>query len=490
MAKKEFSASRRELVKTMGVVGAGGLMAGFPITAQAFSWMDRVSSRKPLAAVDVELELEAVPAQFEIFSGQNTAIFQYRGRVLTGSAGTLVHNANSYLGPTIRVTKGQRVRIHFKNNLPEATIVHWHGLDVPADMDGHPQSAQEPGGTYLYEFTVANRAGLYWYHPHPHGRTGIQVYQGLAGLFIVEDPEEKALGLPNGKQEHIVVLQDRRFSADKQFEYIQSGHDRMMGLWGDTYLINGALQSPRSMTTGSQRIRVLNGSNARIYKLQWSHGANLTVIGTDGGLLDGPQSMAEILMAPGERLDLWLDVDPTLIGQTIVLKNLIVPQGEPPENLVTFQIVEEVGPQLTLPSRLSELSALREEDAVNFGNPKRFTLEPTRSVGWSIDGLGYEMGKVRPKETIQMGTMEIWEFHNPTGMPHPMHIHGSQFQILGRERSHPAIVDRGWKDVVLVLGGDTVRVLKRFDHHKGLFVFHCHNLEHEDMSMMRDYLVV
>ena len=163
---------------------------------------------------DLHVELRAEPDRVAILPGAATRVWRYRGRLLRGEASSLESGPAGYLGPVIRVRSGQRVRIDLVNGLPESTITHWHGLHVPDTMDGHPRFAIAPGARYRYEFTVANRAGSYWFHPHPHGRTGKQVYAGLAGLFLVSDDEEAALGLPAGAQDLPLVLQDRTFDAD------------------------------------------------------------------------------------------------------------------------------------------------------------------------------------------------------------------------------------------------------------------------------------
>ena len=161
--------------------------------------------------------------------------WSYFGSVLKGPKETLKEISGSYLGPTIEVNTGDKVRIIFKNDLPEESIIHWHGLDVSHKNDGHPHNAIKTNESYQYDFVVENRAGMYWYHPHPHGRTGFQVYQGLAGIFIVRDQEEKNLNLPNEEQELSLVLQDRYFNDDGQLEYRPS----MMGTFGNKLFING-----------------------------------------------------------------------------------------------------------------------------------------------------------------------------------------------------------------------------------------------------------
>jgi hypothetical protein len=253
----------------------------------------------------VHIELQAGRGEVALRPGQATATWRYTGRVLKGDPGTLQADPGSYLGPAIRLRRGQRVRIDLVNGLPEPTTIHWHGLHVPDDMDGHPRHAIGPGQRYEYEFTVRNRAGTYWYHAHPHGRTGPQVYRGLAGLLLVSDDEEEALDLPRGAYDVPLVLQDRSFDGDNQLVYpagegaqtmggmmgggmmrpggMAGMMARMMGVFGDELLVNGKHLKRLDVERRAYRFRLLNASNSRTYRLAWKDGIPLTVIGTDGG---------------------------------------------------------------------------------------------------------------------------------------------------------------------------------------------------------------
>ena len=189
---------------------------------------------------DLDISLTARPGEVSIFPGDPTQIWQYQAVVHTGDINRVVEIPGSYLGPIIKVHQGEKIRIRFNNSIPEESIVHWHGLHVPAIMDGHPRYVIPQGQSYLYEFEVNNRAGTYWYHPHPHGRTGPQVYQGLAGLFIVSDEEEQGVGLPEDEYDVPLVIQDRTFDPENQLVYT-SGHrmEQMTGFLGDMIMVNG-----------------------------------------------------------------------------------------------------------------------------------------------------------------------------------------------------------------------------------------------------------
>ena len=203
--------------------------------------------------------------------GAPSEVWRYRAELLKGPKNTVSENPDSYLGPTIRLRRGQTVKIHIHNELPEDTTVHWHGLHVPSDVDGQPRLPIRPGETMTVGFEVLDRAGLFWYHSHAHGkqggRVGFQSYAGLAGLLIVEDEEEADLKLPSGDNELLLVLQDRTFAGNNELVYLGRGMgsmmDRMHGFLGDRVLANGAPPTTRKVATRPYRIRVLDGSNAR-----------------------------------------------------------------------------------------------------------------------------------------------------------------------------------------------------------------------------------
>ena len=288
--------SRREfLYSTTGVAGAAGLGALSAV---------RQDRARDTGGADLHVRLVAQPGEVSIRPGPPTRVLRYEGSVVGGGRGALTPVEGSYLGPTFRVRRGQRVRIDFRNRLDEPTTVHWHGLDVPPEMDGHPHHAVAPGGSYRYEFTVLNPAGTYWYHPHPMGKTAEQAYAGLAGLFVVSDDAEAELALPAGERDLPLVLQDRRID-DNQFVY--PGGDAVEGALGNWLLVNGSTDRTARVAAAPYRLRILNGSNARIYALGWADGSPLTVIGTDGGLLAEAVTRPFVLLAPGERVEVWAD---------------------------------------------------------------------------------------------------------------------------------------------------------------------------------------
>ena len=215
------------------------------------------------------------------------------------------------------------------------------------------------------------------------------------------------------------------------------------------------------------------------------------MIGSDGGLLSAPVTLDRTYFAPAERVDLWLDLSNVAIGETVSLESLPLVEGRGNSfPLLKFKVAAAGSGARTLPQNLSSIELLDESQAVNAAAAKKFELYAERGKGWTINGETFSMTEFKDYEIIKLNDVEIWEFYNPTGMPHPMHIHGSQFQVLSRA-SGPltGALDYGWKDCVVVLPQDRVRVIKRFGSHKGTFIYHCHNLEHEDMSMMRNYKI-
>lgn len=470
------------------------------------------ASASPAAAFtpDVEVSLRAAPARAPFFPGELTEVWSLQGRVLRGNRDALEDSGTPALGPTFRVRPGQRLRVTLENGIPQPTILHWHGLRVPEAADGHPRLAIAPGQRYTYEFEIRNRPGTYWYHAHPDRRTGEQVYRGLAGLFVVEDESEISLGLPGGPSDRALVIQDRSFDSSGQLVYLASPMERMRGFLGDRILVNGEPDFTLRVAASAYRLRLLNASNSRIYRLAWDDAAPLIVIGTDGGLLEVPTPMPYVMLAPGERVELWADFAPDARGAERKLVSLpldgmtaVAPLGVGRVALgrTTVVFTAKVDrPGLgrgRLPAHLSNIERYRWADAVNAGAPRhvRATMLP---MAFGLNGRAFEMDAVAADERGKLGTIEAWEFDNsaPGGMgmmgplPHPFHIHGGQFQVIRREGvAHAGYVDAGWKDTVLVMPGERATVLMKYLDYAGLYLYHCHNLEHEDGGMMRNFAI-
>jgi len=511
--------NRRQFLQITGA-GAAGLLTGSMTSLISAGRANAAEPGSSGFAPDLDIDLKAAADTIPILPGDPTGVWRFQGRMTKGDRASLVDIERSYLGPIIRARRGQKVRIRFTNEIADQTIVHWHGLHVPADMDGHPRLVIPRGETYVYEFEVRNRAGTYWYHPHPHGLTGPQVYGGLAGLFLVSDDEEEAAGLPSGEHDIPLVLQDRAFDRHNQLVY-QSGHhmEQMNGFLGDWILVNGHPDFSLPVATRAYRLRLLNGSNARIYKLAWKDGNPLTVIGTDGGLLEKPVQRPYVMLGPGERLELWADFSSYEVGSGTELVSLpfdggMLGGGRMGRGMMggggyvlangagfpvfKVKVNRHESETSTLPQRLSTIQRYDPADAINRENPKRFHLV-MRHMAWTINGRTFQMEQVASDERVALNSLEVWEFINEGGgrgmmggmdMPHPIHLHGMQFQVLQRRGvSHQGYVDEGWKDTVLLMPGERVRLLVRFGDYPGLYLYHCHNLEHEDLGMMRNFLV-
>jgi FtsP/CotA-like multicopper oxidase with cupredoxin domain len=300
---------------------------------------------------------------------------------------------------------------------------------------------------------------------------------------------------------------------------------RMMGFLGDRILVNGKPDFVLPVEARPYRLRLINGSNTRIYKLAWSDGSPVTVIGTDGGLLEKPLTRRYVMLAPAERVELWADFSDQSIGAERTLQSLAFGgdmamgammgggmmdsmmgnlRSGAPFPILKARVERRSSARIPLPQQLSTIPAPRPQDAVNFRTPKVFNITMGMMI-WGINGRSFEMESVTGEETVRLDTAEVWEFRNDadTGMmgmmAHAMHVHGLQFRVLersvkaqfssGRDSVSAGYLDAGWKDTVLVMPGERVRILLRFQDYAGLFLYHCHMLEHEDSGLMRNYLI-
>ncbi len=421
----------------------------------------------------------------------------------TGVTGTAMTLGEGAIGPTIRVRRGNRARITLENGLDEETILHWHGLRVPEAADGHPRLAIAPGARYAYDFEVTDRAGTYWYHAHPHHRTGEQVYRGMTGLFIVEDAAEDALGLPRGAREIPILIQDRRLADDGEFVFNPVMHERMEGFFGDVAFGNGTPNPTMDVDAALYRLRVVNVTSSRITRLALSTGAPMTLIGTDGGLLDAPVQVTHLDLGTGERADLLVDLSGLPVGTRVMVVSEeftppyrggmgmmgrgmtgAKPQGAPMDLLelvVTRSVAER-------PFVVPALPPIARLDPARADRTREFHFQSAR-MNHTINGKGWEMERV--DERVPFGSTEIWRFINDSNFPHPVHMHEVHFQILSRTGGRAQLFpwEAGWKDTALLFPGETIDVIAEFNHHRGLFLMHCHNLVHEDMGMMLNYVI-
>lgn len=559
--------NRRRFIRQSALSAA---VAAFPSLLLAKSGNIKTAATPGFNA-DVEIEFTAHAAQAAILAaGPATRVQTYAAKLIKGPQQTVRQLPGNYLGPILNFQQGQKVRVFFKNNLNEPSIIHWHGLHVPQRSDGHPMYSIEPGQQFVYEFEVVNRAGTSFYHSHSHNLTAEQVYRGLAGLITVTDSDERKLELPAGEFDLPLVIQDRSFGDNNQLQYVHMMHQRMEGFLGDRILVNGKPDTEFKVKSRAYRFRAVNGSNSRIYKLGWDDGTPLTAIGTDASLLPKPETRPYIMLAPGERVDLWLDFSGRAVGSKLVMYSLPFSGTQPgmagrgmgmmhkrlPQGakfaIATFNVTEKVSDSVKLPEQLVPFQRLSLADVDNADNPVPIgiSMQPMQPL---LNGKSFAMDKVLDFERVALGSIKkvrIFHDHEMPGgggmkhgaepenpmrgmrmkkpmdhdgdagerrggkmamgggmgmmgggmmdMAHPIHLHGQQFQVLRRvtgmvKADYASVkdgyVDSGWKDTVLVMPGEEVEIIKPFQDYKGLFLYHCHNLEHEDLGMMRQFLV-
>jgi FtsP/CotA-like multicopper oxidase with cupredoxin domain len=406
------------------------------------------------------LELRAAPAQVDLGGNDLATVWAYN---------------DSFPGPTIQTRAGSSAALTLRNGLPDESITHWHGMIVDHANDGHPEFVVPPGGAYSYGFPIVQRATMNWYHPHPHEKTGEQVAMGLAGAFIIRDNVEDALNLPAGAREIPLIVRDADFDRANAIQY----KPRSGGYLGKIPLVNGTRDPYLGVDTALYRVRILNGSNARIYRFALSDGRPFHLIGNDGGLLSAPAACAEILLSPAERVDALIDFRDLGLDGTVMLRD--VDSGW---DLLEFVATNKVNDNATIPGSLSTIAAL---------SPP---VSPSRE--FSFDGMSRINGKVYDMSaiefTVPFATTERWRFTTNGNAPHPVHIHGAYFQVLERSGGRGALYpwEAGWKDTVLLEDGESVDVAIRFDaacNGGQTYLMHCHKLEHEDMGMMLNFRV-
>ncbi len=409
----------------------------------------------------VELyEVTMKEAVARILPGRETPVWTYQGL---------------FPGPTIKARTGEPVVVRQTNHLGVPTSVHLHGARTPAGSDGHPLDLIEPGGTKDYVYPHQDPAHTMWYHDHALGKTGRNIYMGLAAFYLLRDDHEDALGLPRDGYDVPLAIADRRFADDGTLIF-PGGID---GVTGDTILVNGAVQPFFRVARRRYRFRILNASNFRLYRLRLGDGDRFTQIGTDGGLLAAPLALTEVPLSPAERVELVIDFRRYRLGDQVVLRNL-AGRGRTAD-IMRFDVVRNAADDTVVPK------VLREIEPLTGPAPTRdFSLDLTAD-GWVINGRPFS--PFRFEATPELDSVEIWRFTNHTAVLHPMHIHLIQFQILDRNGQPPQPFEAGWKDTVGVRPGERLRVIARFVGYPGTYVLHCHRLEHEDHDMMAQYRV-
>jgi bilirubin oxidase len=415
---------------------------------------------------------------------------------------TLSYNSMTYLGPTLILQQGDNVSFNITNEMADTTTVHWHGMHVPAMWDGGPMNIIAPGQTWMPQYTVMNNAATCWYHSHMHMKTLEQVTMGLAGMIIVKDPIEAALNLPRtyGTDDFPIVLQDRDIDGGYNL------HDPPLG---SLMMINGTVDPYLSCPAQVVRYRLLNGSNERSYMFGFSDNRNFSVIGIDQGLLEAPVVKSKIRISPGERIEILVDFSADQ-GNSVYMMNYGTQLGlgvsggfthgpgggTGPLDSTDVQMMKVVvgaptaSPVLSIPSSLVAIDYI-DTMMVSRTRTKLITSPLFPGGPYTIDNTNYDMNVIN--DTVLLGATEIWEMTNHSQLMHPMHIHDVFFHIISRNGVPVQAHEKGLKDVVDVEVGETVRVVTQFlDFADPMYayMFHCHILEHEDMGMMQQFIVI
>jgi FtsP/CotA-like multicopper oxidase with cupredoxin domain len=409
--------------------------------------------------------LEARETNWEVAPGVAIAGFSYNGQVP---------------GPTIELQQGVPVEIQFTNRLSEPTLIHWHGLRIPASMDG-TQSTQrpvEPGGTFTYRFTPPD-AGTFWYHPHANETE--QLEKGLYGAFIV-----RGAGEPIVDREQVLVFDD--VNADKEGRLAKFGglRERHDGREGDIRLINGKAEPQLTIAAGQiERWRIINASSARYVRLSLG-GVPFRIIGSDGGLIEAPVEATEVLLPAADRVEIL--VGPFAEGQTVTIDSLrysrstMKRRGQ--ERFGTLAVGPAKPSSAAIPTRLRTIEPLVSADA-----------EPNRTVNFSVGvslkrGLDFLVnGEMHHQDKpVKVGELQVWDVVNSSLMDHPFHLHGFFFQVLSINGKSPQF--RSWEDVVNLPPRSTVRIAWMPEDRPGSWMYHCHILEHHEAGMMGHFDVV
>ena len=415
----------------------------------------------------VEVNLAAAVTKLSLQPGVVSETFAYNGHVP---------------GPTLDVREGDRVIVHFRNDLPEPTTVHWHGIHLPFDSDGSPFHPIMPGETHDYVFTVRpGTAGTYWYHPHPDRRTGYAIGKGLYGGIIVRAADDP---IPSSIQDKLIILSDNRFLNDGTIDFPDpsshhAGIDEENGREGPVQFVNGRVVPTLTIRPGeTQRWRVINASAGRVFRIALK-GKTMVQVGTDGGLFEKPVEVKDVVLSTGERVELL--VKGGAASETTVLQNLpydrYSPHTRPTDwettrDLLTLETTSQPVAPAAIPATLRRITPL---------DTTKVTAVRTVVFGQGmINGKLMDMSRI--DVSTRVGATEIWEIENIVGMDHPFHLHGFQFQVLDRNGVREPYV--AWKDMLNIPKHSSARIIVRYDDFPGKWMFHCHILDHEDHGMM------
>lgn len=525
---------RRDFIKYSAALG---IMSALPLGSKSAFAAARPALPVPdLLTPDAQNRIRlTVQAGKSVFADKTATTWGYNG---------------SLLGPVIKLHRGKPVTVDIHNMLQQETTLHWHGLEIPGEVDGGPQGVIRPGSARSVSFTPQQRAATCWFHPHPHGKTGYQVAMGLAGLVLIEDDTIAQLRLPVqwGIDDVPVIIQDKKFTASGQIDYQLDIISAAVGWFGDTLLTNGVVYPRHSAPRGWLRLRLLNGCNARTLKVASSDKRPLYVIASDGGLLAEPVKVSELSLLTGERFEVLVDISdgrefdlltlPVVqMGMTIapfdkahpvmrIQPLRIAASGALPDSLSALEKLPALEGitrrdlQLTMDPMLDmmgmqalvekygeqAMSGIDHGQMMGHGHSSHGAMGPMNhgnkgsvhhdDKGFAfhqanrINGKAFDMNA--PMFAASKGRYERWVISGVGDMMrHPFHIHGTQFRILSENGRAPVAHRAGWKDTVRVENGVS-EVLVKFNHNapkEHAYMAHCHLLEHEDTGMMLGFTV-
>ncbi len=390
---------------------------------------------------------------------------------------------STYLGPTLLIQNGDKISINYTNKLQETITMHGHGMHVPPSMDGTAHQPFAPDQTWSAQYTVNQKACTNWYHPHTMDKTAPQVYQGLAGLIILEDVQSKTLDLPKryGIDDIPLVLQDRNFD-NGQIDYNPGMMDIMHGYTSDTFIANGAIEPVLDVEAKEIRFRILNGSNSTVYTLGFSDDRSFKQIATDNAFLESPVALTRLTLSPAERAEIVVDLSDAL-NQSIVLKEF-----NNDKTFLTVNVTKTATLTTTVPAKLTTLTKLDVASAVR---TRPFVLSGMMG-NFKINGKSMDINRI--DETVPLGDVEIWEISNNMMVDHNFHIHATHFMLIERNGSSTNVPanEKGYKDVVYIPANESVKfIVKMVDYTDSTvpYMYHCHFLEHEDAGMMGQFVV-
>ncbi len=416
-----------------------------------------------------------------------------------------------YLGPTIRTRQNSELNLRYQNTLAEGVAVHGHGLHVPGEVDGGPQLEIAPGDQWEPALSIVQPAATCWYHSHTHNKTGHQVYHGLAGMIIIDDDISDSMDLPRryGVDDLPVIIQDRTFDAQGRLVYSlnDAGED---GWFGETVVINGAINPSASVPAGKVRLRLLNGANARFYMVGFADNRTFYKIASDGGFLESPVPLTMMEMAPGERCEIIVDMADDNTAELLIffeddfdddmegifrslLNMLSRSEAFVPQASLTLKVDRTLSAQTgPLPERMVTIAHPRENE---IARTRDFVLTMENDDGgrammdMAINGKAMDMNVIN--EQVKRGVWERWRIRSNVGA-HPFHVHGCSFLIKQMEGTATQPDQQGWKDIVVLDDDDWSEIVVRFNHPATVqfpYMYHCHILEHEDRGMMGQFTV-